>query len=434
MTCLDSVDAPDDETAAPSGACNPLPVALRPSLAAAWPLIVCRASGLAVVRIDCNAQVGLVGDLQELHGPRRRFDLYGLEDAGGWAMRLSSQPLPPSSAEAHEGAACILVDEAISSRLQLACRGRRRSHERWSSCLVGSTGREPSLHSDDPSDALNGSCVLHRHVAAYGARFAPRCDAIGERALGERAVGGRSVGERAGIGDARQASSALRGHLRPLGEQGQPRWDVEEVSGCEHPAAFLRRMAARRPLLMRDCAREQPGFHSWTDARLAALAGGWYGSAGYRERRLPLGTYLSAYRASSGGGPPYMARTNPPASLRSEVVLPTPARSSALVGAIENLVLWLSNGSQTSALHYDDGHFLLSQLDGAKRLTLVDPLDSAFLYADFAGVRARAQTSSPPRVRFHAASIANPSLPIHHAPSHIASSIPLLSPFSEPLL
>jgi len=73
-----------------------------------------------------------------------------------------------------------------------------------------------------------------------------------------------------------------------------------------------------------------------------------------------------------------------PSVLAADLRLPLSLRCTEALDRFENLVVWFSDGGQRSKLHFDGGDFLLTQIDGQKEVTMVDPLDSLYLYADHA--------------------------------------------------
>lgn len=85
---------------------------------------------------------------------------------------------------------------------------------------------------------------------------------------------------------------------------------------------------------------------------------------------------LSSMHASN-----YVARSCLPRAWREAVELPPMLRCDQAHVYAENFIMWYSNGGTSSRVHYDEGDFLLTQIDGSKHVTLVDPLDSLALYA-----------------------------------------------------
>ena len=63
--------------------------------------------------------------------------------------------------------------------------------------------------------------------------------------------------------------------------------------------------------------------------------------------------------------------------------IPFPLRHRPYRRGFDKVVLWYGRAN-VSPLHFDPNHNFMHQIDGQKRLLLVDPADSALLYADHA--------------------------------------------------
>lgn len=216
---------------------------------------------------------------------------------------------------------------------------------------------EPRLHSYSPdTGALNASCIMERHRKLWGERFTPSHD------------------------DKARRNGVLPWQLDlPFGltqrQSGKER-AVRTVYGCLSAADFLKHYAARHvPVIMKGCDKS-PAIHRWDDEYLRNAAGNWFGATHYQNKNITLSTYLRTMDHLE-----YVTRTCLPSQLKRDLI-PILSLGCAIQRA-ENLVLWISNGGKRSWLHFDGGDFLLSQLHGQKRITLVDPAHSLYLYADF---------------------------------------------------
>lgn len=227
----------------------------------------------------------------------------------------------------------------------------------WDSCLYDGK-MEPRIHSYHPDvGRLNASCLRQRMLHLHGtAAFLPVVNATPSPHLF--------------FGRAQEAMDGLLTRVR-------------EVNGCLPPGRFLREHGYEHlPVVMRGCVH---GTTRLSDDFLARTAGDWYGGSVFKAHGLPLKAYLKQYQRP---GSVYAVRTCLPEALLAELTLPEPLRCQAILDSIarntiENVVLWLSNGNQVSRLHHDGGDFLLVQLDGQKRVTLVNPTDSHRIYSDF---------------------------------------------------
>ena len=239
----------------------------------------------------------------------------------------------------------------------------------WPSCLVNGSV-EPRAHTNHPLvGKLNTTCLRERLLHLHGTdRFLPMEQEAQSKA--EHLYFGRTQ-EAAGL-------------LRP----------THEVAGCLSPASFLRDHAYdHSPVVMRGC-ENGTARSSLSDEFLAREAGGWFGGTVFRELDLPLRAYIARYKEPDFDE--YSCRTCVPHAILSELRMPTPLRCDELFReadadgdgrahkrSTENVVLWFSNGDVVSTLHHDGGDFILVQLDGQKRVTLVSPDDSHKIYADF---------------------------------------------------
>lgn len=171
--------------------------------------------------------------------------------------------------------------------------------------------------------------------------------------------------------------------MLPFGNQGQPTLDIEEIRGCHSPHQFYRNYVwNHKPVVMRGCANDSPAVELWTDEYLVQQGKHWTGQHWGNET---LSKYIQRYK-TQGEKAQYTARDSMPLHLRRDIRVPAPLLCTrALSGELENIVLWFSDGGRSSRLHHDGCDALLTQLDGQKTITLVDPVDSPYLYADHHG-------------------------------------------------
>jgi len=310
-------------------------------------LIYASSSGLLRVTIDCSVSSELVGFATELGGRRARAFVF-YNPTSGWTFSWANS------------SSCLPFAPYVVRRLQGLCKHGEASAPL---CLIGAgtVDAEPVLHRlNSQPVSLDYNCVLARHHYYFGNHFLPR-------------------GSECPV-----PSASPRGHMRKLGEQGQPTTPIAEHAGCLGVRSFLKRYVfEHRPLVVRGCAREQPAFTKWDDMYLSRVAGEWPFAAEGPSSTLRFAQYLNEYKRPNDPQQ-WMQRSwwHAPESLRRDVEFPPMLRCGAVMQSIENLVVWLSAGGKSSQLHYDAGDFLIHQLEGRKRVTLIDPVDSVMLYAD----------------------------------------------------
>ena len=200
--------------------------------------------------------------------------------------------------------------------------------------------------------ARDADCVTERHVAAYGATGLP----------------------------SRPLEPARVGHLQPLGHQGQPRRAVTEVLGCDDELMWAHAYR-NQPLVMRGCVGDRsPRTLHWTAAHLREVAG----DHSSRYCQEPFGEYLARMNTTDRRQLfEYRNCGELPSQMLGDVAVPYPLAHAPYRRGFDKVVLWYGR-SNISPLHFDPNHNYMHQLDGQKRLLLVDPADSALLYADHA--------------------------------------------------
>ena len=117
---------------------------------------------------------------------------------------------------------------------------------------------------------------------------------------------------------------------------------------------------------------------NWTDEYLTGVAG----EQASRYCDEPLGQYLARTKGNHREtGTMYRNCGGLPRSLLADVAVPYPLRFRPYRDNFDKLVLWTGR-SNVSPLHFDPNHNFMHQVDGQKRLLLLDPVDGALLYAD----------------------------------------------------
>lgn len=200
--------------------------------------------------------------------------------------------------------------------------------------------------------ARDSECLVERHMQAYGETGLP----------------------------SRPLEPARLGHLEPIGRQGQPRRAVVEVDGCDDELMWAHAYR-NEPLVLRGCvAQRSPRTMQWTAAYLREHAG----DHSSRYCQEPFGEYLARMNTTDRKQLyEYRNCGELPKTLLRDVAVPHPLAHPPYRYGFDKVVLWYGR-SNLSPLHFDPNHNYMHQLDGQKRLILVDPADSALLYADHA--------------------------------------------------
>ena len=253
------------------------------------------------------------------------------------------------------------VDDAVAVGDAL----RRRAVEmcasgQWQEKSERTCGHAKHMYEDsDGSHLVSGIsevervsyCITARHIYTYGALGLP----------GQPLEPARTLG-----------------HHEPIGMQGQERRAVVETLGCSNETmwAHLHRSI---PLVLRGCVNvSSPRAMGWTARHLKRVAGDQRAPACDE----PLADYID--RMNRTGWVQYRSCGLKAPQLLRDVAIPY------ALGAFEQdykahifdkAVMWLGRAN-ISPLHFDPNHNYMHQLAGQKRVLLIDPADSALLYAD----------------------------------------------------
>lgn len=227
-------------------------------------------------------------------------------------------------------------------------------------------------------------CLIDRHRAAYGAAGLPHTP----------------------------LDAAPRGHLEPLGRQGQPRRPVVAVDGCDDERLWSHAFRSQ-PLLLRGCVtNSSPAALAWTPSHLRRMAAEARHAAGHEaSHQAPpaagaaapadaapneraggcderLDAYIDRMSASAPDAPlaPWSC-AHLPLRMLADVAVPFPlSRRPFRVPAGEahgNVSLWYGRDAQTELRSHRAGSYV-HQIDGSGLYLLLDPADSPLLYADHA--------------------------------------------------
>ena len=349
-------------------------------------------SGLAVAKYDCSVRQGLAGAAwplhREPHSTVHSMELFRSTTNNGsssWSYRVQGAVGRPARGT------CIPFDPHVERRLEEACSD---GGESWPLCLIGSDSVADEQLWASPSRHVhrNATCVLQRHRRFFGDLFLPGTGQA-PPSMWPPPAGPAGAGDGLGSESTGSALAALREPIvwERLGQQTQ---SVDEVVGCAPAATFLADYLKRgRPLVMRGCARGTPAAGRWSDAYLSRAAGKWtrpaavmnssrdVHAAGSTVGDGTLADFLQYYRTP--GVSDAFERQQPPPSLLRDIELPESVDCALVRAHLEGVMFWLSHGGKRSPLHFDNLDGLLIQLDGHKTLTLVDPIDSLFIYGDF---------------------------------------------------
>ncbi len=162
--------------------------------------------------------------------------------------------------------------------------------------------------------------------------------------------------------------------------------DLRESDGCLSFQDFLRNHAySRVPVLMRGCAADTAKAGVWrNEARIVELGGDWCGSDHHcaRNSRVADITACAGDQRTSDACTVYLARLGMPRALREHLFMPPPFRCAQALALVAELWLWYRfvplDGPPTEGnWHYDEGHYMVIQIDGSKEFTLVDDVSLA---------------------------------------------------------
>lgn len=306
--------------------------------------------GLIQVEIDCTKRGSHCGHMNELYsGNRWRRKIFREEAAGGasWAA------CDDTSSE------CTELDASLAARLSASC-----------------LPPEPeALNADwldgceeDGEPVADFDCRASRHRSVYGEHFLP---------VGADELHGREHDSAEPAADRPQFSELRHSTLLP----------IAEVQGCLGFAEFAKRHVYRhRPVVMRGCASSMPATTRWrSDDYLIRAAGGWRGQESFPSANHTLAEWLRA--TSRGERKEYLPWKPLPAALRRDLTLPTTLACAELLDNIRafwhDMHIRMTDGhGNLNGLHFDGGDFFSIQMDGVKTWTMVDPVDSLYLYAD----------------------------------------------------
>jgi hypothetical protein len=252
----------------------------------------------------------------------------------------------------------IAVSAALRARSELFCAGSKPFDVAYDEAnLPVNCGREKHMYTHTDFTGVrkvdrDAECATRRHVAAYG----------------ELGLAGRPSESARGMG-----------HLAVLGKQGQRLRPVIEVNGCA-PQLMWEHAFRNLPLVLRGCVNDSsPITREWTPSYLREHA------PQHRARFCPeaLGDYLDRMNRSQEATDAFTYRNcgQIPTSLLKDLAVPYPLRFEPYTRGFDKTVLWYGR-SGASPLHYDPNHNFMHQIDGQKRILLIDPADSVLIYAD----------------------------------------------------
>ena len=292
-----------------------------------------------------------------------------------------------------DGWAVETLDPDVVGRVEESCRRataggehylRYAGLEAWSSCaaapadqlhfhdfrhtfhsdeVVRAKAKVDSIYAGDTGVNEAGTCQVARHRAVYGARYA-----LGEQlappALSDEPPAAPPAEPApapplASLPSAPSAPGMPRpGHMESFGYQGQPATHVAEVQGCLSARDFaVRHVYAHQPVVLRGCGTQSlPAVQKWSDSYLNETAPE-HVARHPGCRNTTLSNFLSHYQQFDRGGTEheygYRICNQLPRALLKDVVVPPMLRCPQLLTAVENAVMWFSNGRQRSRLHFD---------------------------------------------------------------------------------
>ena len=239
------------------------------------------------LRFDCGARAAasVAGAVYDVDGVREAA-LRTSRDGSGWD--LAGMRLPPSTEE-RMAALCAKKERFPSDT----------PREEWDPCGTQSHFFDYKKKDSDSAPADGGrneSCILSRHLRAWGPHFLPPSAAC--------VPGAPCEPPQPTTPDA--GASPAVGHLLPFGQQGQTSSPIPEHAGCLNASAFHAVELAMRPLILRQCASaSMPEALAWTDDHFRRVAPEHMSP----NCPVPLADYLKDYQKADGA---YPARPPPP--------------------------------------------------------------------------------------------------------------------------
>lgn len=302
--------------------------------------------GVLSVHFLCDGRHGRATELHGLHNSSEIFRT----PAGRWCWNVDCEP----------------VELSLAARLDHACQTDSQTiniiNKHWPGGCESATTAKPTM--------ANTRCRRERHRVVYGEHFLPSDEASGPSLLNtERADLGRPPLQFAHL--PRAPTHRFRA--------------IEEYEGCPSFERFVtRHVYAHRPLVMRGCARDMPLATKWREpAYMRRAAGRWRGHSWLQDGAHRNYTF-SEFVSAPGGA--YLPWKPLPALLRRDLALPKLFACAPLLashGFMTEVHMRMTDGhGDHNGLHFDGGDFFSVQVDGTKRWTMVDPLDSLHLYAD----------------------------------------------------
>ena len=178
---------------------------------------------------------------------------------------------------------------------------------------------------------------------------------------------------------------------------------IESAEGLISEDFYLRYYLANRPVLLKGFARRWPAFTTWTPRYFAEAYGDvdvevmtaltqnrhYERTAGSQSKVMSLRSLIDTIEQNPESGDTYLVAQNHAFTragllrLVHDLVFDD-AILSSLPGP-DTISLWLGPGNTVTPLHYDLKDVILAQMSGRKRVLLVSPEDSRWVYNEVGG-------------------------------------------------
>ncbi len=291
-------------------------------------------------------------------------------------------PPPPHSNRAEQSGALLVstlthslynasdaaapLGDALRRRALHICADDRPA-EPFAQCAL-----ESHMYSDDEwrgidTLAVDAACVHARNAQVYGPGFGVPLEPAADSALPPLP---RSP-------PPSPSSRPPPGHLEPLGAQGQPRRPIRVIAGCGSHDVFSQLILLGEPVIFRGCLHERsPASRHWSAEHVLRIAP----NQSNQFCQMTHAEYMAQptiYARSCGG---------PPRPLMEELAVPPVLDNARMEMLFDKVNMWFSRRRylSSSPLHWDPNENLMHQVRLSKHLVLIDPVDSALLYSDYA--------------------------------------------------
>lgn len=261
------------------------------------------------------------------------------------------------------------LDDALRRRALRICADDRPA-EPFAQCALESHMYADAAWRGSDRLAVDAACVHARNAQFFGSGFGVPLEPAADSAPPPPP----------GSPPPSPSSRPPPGHLEPLGAQGQPRRPIRVFAGCGSHEVFSRLILLGEPVIFRGCLHERsPASRHWSAEHVLRIA------PNHSSSRFCQMTHAE-----------YMADTTfvmrscgvPPRPLMEQLAVPPVLDNARMEMLFDKVNVWFSRRRHLSSspLHWDPNENLMHQVRLSKHLVLIDPVESALLYSDYADV------------------------------------------------